>query len=125
MTNDNNLFSFTKIQKFKKCPLSYKYEYIDKETPLFVSIERYMGQIVHDVLEQAYQNKKNKISIDYESILESYKKKWESNLPENLFIVKKNISEEYYYDLGNIETLLFHDSVFKYSFFFLLIFSDA
>ena len=49
------LYSYSRLKCFRKCPLAYRYRYIDKiEVPEFETIESFMGSRVHEVLDSFY-----------------------------------------------------------------------
>ena len=50
----SNIFSYSKLETYNKCPQKYKLTYVDKIDVKEESIEAFVGKIVHEVLEQIY-----------------------------------------------------------------------
>jgi len=49
------IYSHSKLSTFEKCPLKFKFRYIDKIIPeIQKSIESHLGSSVHDALEWLY-----------------------------------------------------------------------
>ncbi len=64
-------WSYSRLTKFDKCPLAFKYQYIDEYEQEFDStIEQYMGKCVHAAIEYAY---KNPSSINLANLLSQYR----------------------------------------------------
>ena len=108
----SNYYSYSKINTFFNCPQKYKIIYIDKIKKKDESIEAFMGNIVHSVLEWIFKNKINFQLFDV--LVERYKLEWNNNWHRNIFIAKINLNKEFYYKLG-IECLRnfyknYHDS---------------
>ena len=49
-----NGYSFSRIKCLHQCPLRYRYRYLQGLKEAFRSIESYLGNAVHDVLEWLY-----------------------------------------------------------------------
>lgn len=92
------VYSYSKINTFEKCPLKFKYRYIDKIIPeIEKSIEAFLGEIVHSTLEWIYAQVKIKApTID--EVITYYGISWKNNFSDKISIKKE--SEEYYFDLG-------------------------
>lgn len=65
---DRNLpvFSYSKLEVFKNCPLQYKYKYIDKKVTQDTSIALELGSLCHYVLEQKGYMVANNEKVDYD-----------------------------------------------------------
>ncbi len=93
-------FSFSSISSFKKCPLSFKFRYIDKINPLFQSIEAFMGSMVHETLEWLYKEREKK-SVSLNEIIDFYQNIWENNAEkENIKVIKQEMQIKDYKDKG-------------------------
>ncbi len=69
----SKMYSASKINSFNTCKLKYKYQYIDRIDSDVETIERFLGSVVHEVLEHFYNLVKGgKVeSIDW--ILDKYR----------------------------------------------------
>ena len=90
-------FSYSRINTFNNCPQKYKIQYIDKVSNKCNSIEAYMGQRVHQVLEELYniKNLKNQFIL-FDQLIEMYNKSWTDNWDDNIFISKYKYDKNYY-----------------------------
>lgn len=96
--NDN--YSPTKINAFDGCKLKYKYQYIDKLESDLTTIERFMGSMVHEVLEGFYKLVKGGSVKELQWVLDKYKEVWQKNYTESVKIVKEDLSADDYYNKG-------------------------
>ena len=93
-------YSPTKINTFDGCKLKYKYQYIDKLESDLTTIERFMGSMVHEVLEEFYKLVKGGSIKPLQWVLDKYKKVWQKNYTESIKIVKGDFSADDYYNKG-------------------------
>ncbi|MEK6918316.1 MAG: PD-(D/E)XK nuclease family protein [Nanoarchaeota archaeon] len=94
-------YSHSRITTFENCPYKYKLQYIDKkkpETP--ATIEAFMGNIVHQTLEDLYKRKKFKQRIAKSSLIKFYRDLWKKNYSYDILIVKKELNAENYRKMG-------------------------
>jgi putative RecB family exonuclease len=98
--NNNSIFSFTKLNLFEKCPMAYKFKYIEKREEAFSTIEQHMGKCIHKALEYAYENKCNGSSPPLGSIVEIFDKVWHAGDLGSIKVVKSNKKAENYYSEG-------------------------
>ena len=68
--DDKNLpvFSYSKMEVFKNCPLQYKYKYIEKKYSQDTSIALELGSLCHYVLEQKGKMIVSGETVDYEKL---------------------------------------------------------
>ncbi len=95
------VYSHSRLNTFKQCPLKYKYKYIDKKIPdIKQTIESHLGRVVHYTLEWIYNNaKENKIpAID--EIISFYTENWQENYSEDILIVKERLTKNDYFNIG-------------------------
>ncbi|MGH9578498.1 MAG: PD-(D/E)XK nuclease family protein, partial [Terriglobales bacterium] len=52
------IYSHSRLSTFEQCPQRYKFQYLDRLTPDFESIEAFLGSRVHDTLEKLYADLK-------------------------------------------------------------------
>src|SRR3989344_2136885 len=84
-------YSHSKISTFEQCPRKYQFQYIDKEEPEIEStIEAFMGDIVHQSLEDLYKRKKFKQRVSKESLIKFYRDTWEKEYSEDIKVVKED-----------------------------------
>ena len=65
-----NQFSFSRIKTYHQCPLRYRYRYLKGLKEVFRSIESYLGNVVHDVLEWMYEERGKTESPSLEAALQ-------------------------------------------------------
>ncbi len=95
------IYSHSRLETFKQCPLRYKFKYIDKIKIEKKSIESFLGSKVHETLEWLYkQIKKEKIpSID--EVIIKYIKSWENEFdPSIYYIVGQKLTTKDYFEKG-------------------------
>ena len=93
-------YSHSKLSTFEQCPKRYKYRYIDKIRILEISIEAFLGKIVHNTLEWLYTElKQNKIP-PIEETISYYSNDWEKNYSPTIKIVKKDLTIKDYFNKG-------------------------
>lgn len=68
--DDKNLpvFSYSKMEVFKNCPLQYRYKYIEKKYSQDTSIALELGSLCHYVLEQKGKMIVSGETVDYEKL---------------------------------------------------------
>ena len=68
--DDKNLpvFSYSKMEVFKNCPLQYRYKYIEKKYSQDTSIALELGSLCHYVLEQKGKMIVSGQTVDYEKL---------------------------------------------------------
>jgi uncharacterized protein YjbI with pentapeptide repeats/RecB family exonuclease len=93
-------FSFSKLNLFEKCPLSYKFKYILKKEEAFSTIEQHMGKCIHKALEYVYEKKRNGNQPPLDSIFEIFNQEWHGGDLESIKVVKSNMTAENYYSEG-------------------------
>lgn len=93
-------YSPSRINTFNDCKLKYKYQYIDKLESDLITIERFRGNTVHDVLEEFYKLVKGGHIKPRDWILNKHKELWEKNYTDSVKIVKKEFTIEDYFKKG-------------------------
>jgi putative RecB family exonuclease len=93
-------YSFSRIGSFEQCKLKYKYRYIDDVRLRVVTIEAFMGNMVHEALQAFYDLVKNKIIKPKKWLLSKYDELWKKNYKDSIKIVKKEFSAEDFYEKG-------------------------
>jgi len=97
----SKIYSHSRLSTFEKCPMKFKFQYIDKIIPeVEQTIESHLGKSVHEVLEWFYtQVKKGKTPSIDEMIL-YYTYIWKENYAPETLIVKKYLTEKDYFNKG-------------------------
>tara|TARA_B100000131_G_scaffold320548_1_gene368953 strand:+ start:2572 stop:3441 length:870 start_codon:yes stop_codon:yes gene_type:complete len=98
-------FSYSRINTYNQCPQKYKIQYIDKIYSSKNSIEAFMGNSVHYVLEKIYsiKNLKNQF-ISFDSLVDMYFDYWKKEWTDDIFISKFK-----YNQIKNDKSMLFHN----------------
>ncbi|MFH1802534.1 MAG: PD-(D/E)XK nuclease family protein [archaeon] len=94
-------YSHSRVTTFENCPYQYKLRYIDKkkpETP--TTIEAFMGDMVHQALEDLYKRKKFKQRIAKASLIKFYRDLWKKNYSYDILVVKDGLNAENYRKMG-------------------------
>jgi len=94
------IYSHSRLSTFEQCPLKYKFRYIDKLKPDFTkSIEGFLGNTIHDVLEWIYKNS-NERTFELDEIIQKYIEDWNKNFNNEIKIVKNEFTAEHYFNKG-------------------------
>jgi len=98
------IYSHSRVTTFENCPYQYKLRYIDKKKPeIPTTIEAFMGDMVHQSLEDLYKKKKFRKRIAKSSLIKFYRDLWEKNYSNDILIVKadsENLTSENYRKMG-------------------------
>ena len=95
-------YSHSKLSTFEQCRLKYKFKYIDKiPVKIEETIESFLGHAVHLTLEWLYQIKKSEGKIPtIDEVIVYYSEKWQQNLPPKVLIVRKDLTDKDYFEMG-------------------------
>ncbi|MDR2944762.1 MAG: PD-(D/E)XK nuclease family protein [Methanosarcinales archaeon] len=100
------VYSHSRLSAFEKCPLSYKYKYLDKIKPEvpFIGIEAYMGSAIHGSLEDLYKKQKRfpDEKVPLAQLLDKYETIWKEKRPPDIKIIKEGTTEEDYFIQGKL-----------------------
>ena len=103
------IYSYSKIQTFKTCPLKFKFRYIDRIEPeIKETIESFMGKIVHETLEKLYRNLQFKKLLSKSELIELYNYLWNEKFDDSILVV--NGSADDYKDIGEKYISDYYDS---------------
>ncbi|MGQ9758697.1 MAG: RecB family exonuclease [Actinomycetota bacterium] len=94
------VFSHTRLEAFRNCPLSYKYQYIDRIKSERDSIEAFMGSRAHETLEKLYRDLMLSRLNTEEELVDFYNRTWRRNWHDNVFIVRSDYTAENYRETG-------------------------
>lgn len=94
------IYSHSRLSTFEKCPLRFKYKYIDKLKPeIEKTIEAHLGTAVHNTLEWIYNNVDN-LTLKIDEIIDHYTKEWQKEFSDKIIIVKKDLTARDYFNKG-------------------------
>lgn len=94
-------YSHSRVTTFENCPYQYKLRYIDKKKPeIPTTIEAFMGDMVHQTLEDLYKRKKFKQRIAKTSLIKFYRDLWKKNYSYDILIVREELDAENYKKMG-------------------------
>jgi len=94
-------YSHSRVTSFENCPYQYKLRYIDKIKPeIPTTIEAFMGDMVHQALEDLYKRKKFKQRVSKASLIKFYKDLWKKNYSYDILVVKEDLNAENYRKMG-------------------------
>ncbi|MBW2970867.1 PD-(D/E)XK nuclease family protein [Candidatus Woesearchaeota archaeon] len=103
-------YSHSRLSTFEQCKLKYKYQYIDKiKTEIVTSIEAYMGDICHQVLEQLYKDVKHQKMPELKELLALYNRLWEENWQDGIEIVRKEYTVDNYKEMGKLFLIEYYE----------------
>ena len=83
-----NQFSFSRLKSFDHCPFKYRLRYLKGFKEAFRSIESYLGNTVHDVLEWMYTARRDGNSPDLAAVLDRFDEQWRQEWPDDLAVVR-------------------------------------
>ena len=94
-------YSHSRVSTYENCPYQYKLRYIDKVKPeTSTTIEAFMGDMVHQALEDLYKRKKFKQRVAKTSLIKFYRDLWKKNYSYDILIVKEDLNAENYRKMG-------------------------
>jgi len=95
------IYSHSKLSAFEQCPLKFKFRYIDSIVPeIEETIESHLGKMVHRTLEWIYMQVKENSTPSIDEIIEYYTEIWEENYKEETPIIRKELTEQDYFNMG-------------------------
>ncbi|HXH27835.1 MAG TPA: PD-(D/E)XK nuclease family protein [Candidatus Polarisedimenticolia bacterium] len=94
------IYSHSRLSSFEKCPLQYRFRYIDKIKRDTQGIEAFMGNRVHDVLERLYRDLLMAKRPTLEALVTRYHRLWEETYSDKVRIVKTEYTADHYRAVG-------------------------
>ena len=102
------LYSHSRLSAFENCQRQYWYRYIKRpDIERERTVEAFLGNLVHDALEELYKQLLNGRLTELEELLAWYKRHWDRGWREGVRIVKHSFTSKDYYNVGQ-------DSLRKY-----------
>jgi RecB family exonuclease len=108
-----NQFSFSRIKTFHQCPLRYRYRYLKGFPEAFRSIESYLGNVVHDVLEWLYEEREKRESPSLEPALKILADRWTAGLNDEITVIRLSDRADGYLVTGREMLERFHRGTFS------------
>lgn len=82
-------YSYSRLNTFEQCKLRYKFQYIDQvETEIENTVEAFMGELVHKVLEKIYIDVKFQKMPSLKELIAFYNDLWDKNWNDAIIIVR-------------------------------------
>lgn len=95
------IYSHSRLTTFEQCSLKYKFKYIDKIVPeIKQTIEGFLGNRVHDVLEWIYNETMNRRVLELDEVIDYYVKTWNQEFSKEIKVINQNGDAEHYFDQG-------------------------
>jgi len=95
------VYSHSRLDTYKKCPLKYKFQYVDHLRREERSIEAFLGSRVHEALEKLYEDLLHGKRDTKTELLVYFEEQWEKNWNANTVkIVRKEYSPNHYKSAG-------------------------
>ncbi len=94
------LYSHSRLSTYEKCPLQYRYRYLDRIKRDTQSIEAFLGNRVHESLEALYRDLLASKMPTLEGLLALYQRSWAENFSDKITIVKTEFAPDLYRKIG-------------------------
>ena len=94
------LYSHSRLSTYEKCPLQYRYRYLDRIKRDTQSIEAFLGNRVHETLERLYRDLLASNTPSLDELLALYHKSWDEGFSEKITIVKTEFGPDHYRKIG-------------------------
>ncbi len=93
------IYSHSRLESFKSCPLKYKFNYIDKIKRKEEGIEAFLGSRFHKVMEKIYKELRfRKYSLG--ELLDFYEDDWDKNYHDKIVIADNERKAKDYKEIG-------------------------
>jgi len=93
------IYSHSRLETFKNCPLKYKFNYIDKIKREEEGVEAFLGSRFHEVMEKIYKDLPfRKYSLD--ELLDFYEDDWDKKYHDKIVIVDDERKAKDYKEIG-------------------------
>ena len=103
-------YSISRIGTFEKCPMKYKFSYIDKIKPdIPTTVEAFMGSRVHDALQKLYREKGKDTVMSLDWLLRYYHWIWDKKWEDTILIVKEGKTQDDYRREGERQLKLYYE----------------
>ncbi len=103
------VYSHSRLSTFEKCPLQYRYRYIDRIKRDTQGIEAFMGNRVHSALERLHSGVLMGKVAPLDDVVAFYHRDWEAQHSDRITIVKKEFTAEDYRRVGERCLVDYHE----------------
>jgi len=107
-----NQFSFSRVKTYSQCPLRYRYRYLKGLKEAFRSIETYLGNTVHDVLEWMYAQRDETVAPSVDDVLTRFADVWSKDWNDEITVIRITDDPDDYYRVGREMLTRFHRDTF-------------
>lgn len=95
------VWSHSRLGSFEKCPLAYRYRYVDRIKRDIFGIEAFMGNRVHEALEFLYQQVGKKRLPKIDAVVAHYQARWSAEYhADKVRIVRRGLHADDYRATG-------------------------
>ena len=95
------IYSYSRLSTFEKCPLKFKFQYIDMLEPdVKETIEGFLGNKVHETLQWIYEEVALGKIILLDEVINNYVSVWNRDFNNEIKIVKEELDAEHYFNQG-------------------------
>jgi putative RecB family exonuclease len=108
----SNAYSFSRLKSFRQCPMQYRFRYLEGLRESFRSIESYLGNAVHDILEWLYSERDRGLDPDEAAMLDRFADRWQQGLDDTVVVIRIEENPETYLRLGREMLARFHRDTF-------------
>ena len=94
------VYSHSRLSAYEKCPLQYRFRYIDKIKRDVQGIEAFMGNRVHEVLERLYRDLLMSKRPSLDELVSLYHGNWKETFSDKITIVRTEYTPDHYRQVG-------------------------
>ena len=94
------VYSHSRLSTFEKCPLQFRYRYLDKIKRETQGVEAFLGIRVHEALEKVYRDVGMERVPSLDEVLAFYRERWEAEYSDRITIVKTGYGPAHYRSVG-------------------------
>ena len=103
-------YSHSSLQSFRNCPRKFKFQYIEKPSvPRRPSVEAYLGNSVHRVLQKLYRAGSDGVEIPLEEAGKLYEAEWAKPAPGSISVVSDFHGVDDYIRMGHEMLTTFYE----------------
>ena len=94
------VWSHSRLSSFEKCPLQYRYRYVERIRRDVFGIEAFLGNRVHEALEHLYGEVRQRRVPRLADLLALYHRNWEAEYADRVRIVRAGLTAADYRQAG-------------------------
>jgi putative RecB family exonuclease len=94
------VYSHSRLSTFEKCPLQYKYRYLDRIKRDTQGIEAFLGNRVHEALEALYRGVLAEKAPAPDELVALYHRRWDERFSDRITIVRTEYTADHYRRVG-------------------------